>query len=164
MMIETALILLVFSLPDYFFQRKKHLESLKMTKQDVKEEMKQSDGDPMVKSRLRQRMNELMTNQMMQSVPNADVVVTNPTHFAVALEYKQESMPAPRVVAKGMDEVAQRIKGVARDNDIPIIENKPLARALHANVEIGDEIPEEYYSIVSGILVKIYEMTGKSVS
>jgi flagellar biosynthesis protein FlhB len=164
LMIETALILLVFSLPDYFFQRKKHLDSLKMTKQDVKEEMKQSDGDPMIKSRLRQRMNELMTNQMMQSVPNADVVVTNPTHFAVALEYKQESMPAPRVVAKGMDEVAQRIKALAMDNDIPIIENKPLARALHANVEIGDEIPEEYYSIVSGILVKIYEMTGKSVS
>lgn len=164
LMIETALILLVFSLPDYFFQRKQHMESLKMTKHEIKEEMKQSDGDPLIKSRLRQKMRELLTNQMMQSVPDADVVVTNPTHYAVALEYKQESMTAPRVTAKGMDEVAQRIKALARDNDVPIIENKPLARALHANVEIGDEIPEEYYSIVSGILVKIYELTGKSVS
>ncbi|WP_230391528.1 MULTISPECIES: flagellar biosynthesis protein FlhB [unclassified Oceanispirochaeta] len=164
LMIETALLLLVFSLPDYFFQRKQHLESLKMTKHEIKEEMKQSDGDPLIKSRLRQKMRELLTNQMMQSVPDADMVVTNPTHFAVALEYKQDSMTAPRVCAKGMDEVAQRIKALARDNDVPIVENKPLARALHANVEIGDEIPEEYYSVVSGLLVKIYEMTGKSVS
>ncbi len=164
LMIETALILLVFSLPDYFFQRRQHRESLKMTRHEIKEEMKQSDGDPMIKSRLRQKMRELLTNQMMQNVPNADVVITNPTHYAVALEYKQDSMTAPRVSAKGMDEVAQRIKSVARENDIPIVENKPLARALHANVEIGDEIPEDYYSVVSGILVKIYEMTGKSVS
>ncbi|WP_246157088.1 flagellar biosynthesis protein FlhB [Oceanispirochaeta crateris] len=164
LMIEAALILLVFSLPDYFFQRQKHRESLKMTRHEIKEEMKQSDGDPMIKSRLRQKMRELLTNQMMQSVPDADVVITNPTHYAVALEYKQDSMTAPRVSAKGMDEVAQRIKTIAREHDIPILENKPLARALHANVEIGDEIPEEYYSVVSGILVKIYEMTGKSVS
>jgi len=126
--------------------------------------MKQSEGDPLIKNRLRQKMQELLTNQMMQSVPEADVVITNPTHYAVALEYKQDSMTAPRVSAKGMDEVAQRIKALARENDVPIIENKPLARALHANVEIGDEIPEDYYSVVSGILVKIYEMTGKSVS
>jgi len=164
LMIETALILLVFSLPDYFFQRRQHRESLKMTRQEIKEEMKQSEGDPMIKSRLRQKMRELLTNQMMQSVPNADVVITNPTHYAVALEYRHESMTAPRVSAKGMDEVAQRIKTIARENNVPILENKPLARALHANVEIGDEIPEEYYSVVSGILVKIYEMTGKSVS
>jgi len=164
LMIETALILLIFSLPDYFFQRRQHRESLKMTRQEIKEEMKQSEGDPLIKSRLRQKMRELLTNQMMQSVPNADVVITNPTHYAVALEYRQESMSAPRVTAKGMDEVAQRIKTVARENNVPILENKPLARALHANVEIGDEIPEEYYSVVSGILVKIYEMTGKSVS
>lgn len=162
LMIEAAVILLVLSLPDYLFQRRQHRESLKMTKQEVKEEMKQSEGDPMIKGRLRQKMRELLTNQMVQNVPQADVVVTNPTHYAVALEYKQESMTAPRVTAKGMDEVAQRIKRIARENDVPVLENKPLARALHANVEIGDEIPEEYYAVVSGILVKIYEMNGKA--
>ena len=162
LMVEAALVLLVLSLPDYLFQRHQHRESLKMTKHEIKEEMKQSEGDPLIKSRLRQKMRELMTNQMMQAVPNADVVVTNPTHFAVALEYRQESMTAPRVSAKGMDEVAQRIKAVARENDVPIIENKPLARGLYANVEIGDEIPEEYYTVVSEILVRIYELTGKT--
>ncbi len=161
LMIEAAVILLILSLPDYLFQRHQHRESLKMTRHEVKEEMKQSEGDPQIKGRLRQKMRELLTNQMMSNVPNADVVITNPTHYAVALEYKQESMTAPRVSAKGMDEVAQRIKKIARENDVPILENKPLARALHANVEIGDEIPEEYYTVVSGILVKIYEMSGK---
>jgi len=163
LMIEASLILLVLSLPDYIFQRQQHRESLKMTKHEVKEEMKQSEGDPQIKSRLRQKMRELLTNQMMQNVPKADVVITNPTHFAVALEYRQETMTAPTVTAKGMDEVAQRIKRIAGENEVPIMENKPLARALHANVEIGDEIPEEYYAAVSGILVKIYEMNGKSV-
>ncbi len=162
LMIEAAVILLILSLPDYLFQRYQHRESLKMTRHEIKEEMKQSEGDPLIKNRLRQKMRELLTNQMMQNVPSADVVVTNPTHYAVALEYRQETMTAPRVTAKGMDEVAQRIKKVARENDVPILENKPLARALHANVEIGDEIPEEYYAVVSGILVKIYEMSGKS--
>lgn len=162
LMIEAALVLLVLSLPDYLFQRFQHRESLKMTRHEIKEEMKQSEGDPLIKSRLRQKMRELMTNQMMQAVPDADVVVTNPTHFAVALEYRQESMTAPRVSAKGMDEVAQRIKAVARENDVPMIENVPLARGLYANVEIGDEIPEEYYTVVSEILVKIYELSGKT--
>ncbi len=161
-MIEAALVLLVLSLPDYLFQRHQHRESLKMTKHEIKEEMKQSEGDPLIKSRLRQKMRELMTNQMMQAVPEADVVITNPTHFAVALEYRQESMSAPRVSAKGMDEVAQRIKAVARENDVPLVENVPLARGLYANVEIGDEIPEDYYTVVSEILVKIYELTGKT--
>ena len=161
LMVEAAVILLILSLPDYLFQRHQHKESLKMTRHEIKEEMKQSEGDPQIKGRLKQKMRELLTNQMMQNVPNADVVVTNPTHFAVALEYKQEAMTAPRVTAKGMDEVAQRIKRVARENNVPVMENKPLARALHANVEIGDEIPEEYYAVVSGILVKIYEMNGK---
>ena len=162
LMLEAALVLLILSLPDYLFQRHQHRESLKMTKHEIKEEMKQSEGDPLIKSRLRQKMRELMTNQMMQAVPDADVVITNPTHFAVALEYRQESMTAPRVSAKGMDEVAQRIKSVARENDVPIVENKPLARGLYANVEIGDEIPEDYYTVVSEILVKIYELTGKT--
>ncbi|OQY34527.1 MAG: flagellar biosynthesis protein FlhB [Spirochaetaceae bacterium 4572_59] len=161
LMVEAAVLLLLLSLPDYFFQRHKHKESLKMTKHEVKEEMKQSEGDPQIKGRLKQKMRELLTNQQMQNVPNADVVVTNPTHFAVALEYKGDSMTAPRVSAKGMDEVAQRIKRIARENEVPVLENKPLARALHANVEVGDEIPREYYEVVAGILNKINEINGK---
>ncbi len=161
LMIEAAVFLLILSIPDYMVQRRQHKESLKMTRHEIKEETKQTEGDPQVKSHLRQRMRELMNNQMMRSVPEADVVVTNPTHFAVALEYRQESMTAPRVSAKGMDDVAQRIKAVAREHNVPIVENKPLARALHASVEIGDEIPERYYQVVSEILVRIYELKGK---
>ncbi len=160
-MVQTAVLLVVVSLPDYFFQRYKHRESLRMTRHETKEEMKQSEGDPLIKSRLRQKMREILNNKMMQSVPEADVIITNPTHYAVALEYRQESMTAPQVIAKGLDEVAQRIRRVAKENNVPIVENKPLARALYANVEIGDEIPEEYYAVVSNILVKIYEVSGK---
>jgi flagellar biosynthetic protein FlhB len=160
LMLEAAVIMLILSLPDYLFQRRQHRESLKMTRHEIKEEMKQSEGDPQIKGRLRQKMRELLTGQMMQNVPNADVVITNPTHYAVALEYKQDSMAAPRVSAKGANEVAQRIKQIARDNEVPVLENKPLARALHANVDIGDEIPVEYYRVVAEIIDKVYEMKG----
>ncbi len=157
-LIQTSIIFLVLSLFDYLFQRKQHRESIKMTKQEVKEERKTYEGDPFVKSRLKQRMRELMQRTMIQNVPTADVVITNPTHFAVAMEYKRDSMQAPVVVAKGQDALAQRIRSVAGENGIPIIENKPLARALYAEVEVGDAIPEKFYQAVVTVLKEVYRL------
>ncbi|MBB6481942.1 flagellar biosynthesis protein FlhB [Spirochaeta isovalerica] len=159
--VKAALILMALSLPDYLFQRKQHLDSLKMTKHEVKEEHKQMEGDPLIKSRLRQRMQEILTSNMIQNVPQADVVVTNPTHFAVALEWNNETMIAPTVTAKGQDHIAFRIRDVAKENDVPVIENKPLARGLYAAVEIGEMIPEEYWDIVSRVLAEVYRISGK---
>ncbi len=161
-LLEASLAMLFLSLPDYFFQRKKHLESLKMSKQEVKEERKSTEGDPLVRSRLRERMREIMNQNMLQKVPEADVIVTNPTHFAVGMEWEREAMIAPMVVAKGQDNMALRIKEIARENDVPIVENKPLARALYAEVEIGDVIPEKYYQVMAVILAEIYKLDGDS--
>jgi len=160
-LVESALALLLLALPDYMFQRRLHIESLKMTKQEVKEERRQQEGDPLVRSRLRERMRELLTRNMIQNVPRADVVITNPTHFAVAMEWKRERMPAPMMVAKGADLIAFRIREVAEANNIPIIENKPLARALYDEVEIGDVIPEQYYEAMAIILAQVYRMSDK---
>jgi flagellar biosynthesis protein FlhB len=162
-LVEAAIAMLLISLPDYLFQRRLHIESLKMSKQEVKEERKQAEGDPMVRSRLRERMRDLMTRNMLQTVPRADVVITNPTHFAVAMEWKRERMPAPMVVAKGQDHIAARIREIATEHNIPLIENKPLARALFQEVEIGDVIPEQYYEVMAVILAQVYRMTGKAV-
>ena len=160
-MIEAALALLFLSLPDYLFQKRQHRESLKMTKQEVKEERKTMEGDPLVRSRMRERMRDLLNQNMLRNVPEADVVVTNPTHFAVGLEWKQERMNAPTVIAKGQDNLAQRIKEIARENEVPIMENKPLARALYAEVEIGDEIPEKYYEVMAIIISEVYKIKGQ---
>jgi flagellar biosynthesis protein FlhB len=161
---QTAVFLLILSFFDYRFQRHQHIESLKMTKQEIKEERKTYEGDPLIKSRLRQRMKELLTRNMIRNVPQADVVITNPTHFAVALEYKRDSMPAPMVIAKGADELAGRIRGVAEENGVPIIENKPLARALYAEVEIGDVIPEKFYEAAVTVLTQVYRMNQTHAS
>lgn len=158
-----AITLLVLSLFDFLFQRSQHREQLKMTKQEVKEERKQFEGDPQVRSRLRQRMQEIMSRNMVQNVQQADVVVTNPTHFAVALKYDPETMGAPTVVAKGQDETAHRIRNVAGEADVPVIENKPLARALHAEVEVGEQVPEKFYEALVIVLREVYRMTGKKV-
>ncbi len=155
MMIEAAVIMLALSIPDYIFQRNEHLESLKMSKQEVKEEYKQMEGDPQIKSRLKQKMQDILNSTMIQNVPKADMVVTNPTHFAVALEYDSETMVAPRVSAKGQDNIAQNIKRVAKENGVPVIENKPLARGLFAEAEIGDTVPEKYWSIVATVLAEV---------
>ncbi|MFP4362333.1 MAG: flagellar biosynthesis protein FlhB [Spirochaetia bacterium] len=160
--IEAAIVMLILSIPDYLFQRMQHKESLKMSKQEIKEERKQQEGDPMVKSRMKERMRQLLSNNMMQKVPEADVVITNPTHYAIGLEYDQAKMVAPIVIAKGYDELAQRIKKVAKENDVPVIENKPLARALHAEVEIGDMVPEKYWKVTALVLKEVYEMKGKA--
>ncbi len=160
-LIEASIAMLFLALPDYFFQRKKHLESLKMSKQEIKEERKSTEGDPLVRNRLRERMREIMNQNMLAKVPEADVIVTNPTHFAVGMEWKREAMAAPMVTAKGQDNMALRIKEIAKENDVPIVENKPLARALYAEVEIGDIIPEKYYQVMAVILAEVYRLNGE---
>ncbi|NOY10075.1 MAG: flagellar biosynthesis protein FlhB [Spirochaetes bacterium] len=159
--VEAAVALLVLAIPDYMFQKRLHIESLKMSKQEIKEERRMYEGDPLVKSRLRERMRDLLTQNMLKNVPKADVVITNPTHFAIALEWDRVTMVAPVVTAKGADNMAKKIKEVAKENDVPLIENKPLARALYKEVEIGDSIPEEFYEAMATILAQIYRLTGK---
>jgi flagellar biosynthetic protein FlhB len=161
MFILTALLLLALSIPDLFFQRWRYKEDLKMSRAEVKEERKMYEGDPQVRNRIRQRMRELQNRNMIVNVPKADVVVTNPTHYAVALQYDRSIMPAPRVIAKGEDELAQRIKRIARDNEVPIVENKPLARALYAETEVGDIIPLSYYEVVATVLSKVMALNEK---
>jgi len=160
--LEAALAFLAFSAADYWFQRRQHLESLKMSKQEVKEERKLYEGDPLTRSRLRERMREIMRRTMLKAVPKADVVITNPTHYAVALEYNRAIMTAPTVVAKGADLVAQKIREVATESGVPLVENKPLAQALFREVEIGDTIPEKFYDALSIILAEVYRMGGKT--
>jgi flagellar biosynthetic protein FlhB len=160
--LEVALAFLAFSAVDYWFQRRQHLESLKMSKQEVKEERKMYEGDPLTRSRLRERMREIMRRTMLKAVPKADVVITNPTHYAVALEYNRAIMVAPTVVAKGADLVAQKIREIATEHRVPIMENKPFAQALFQEVEIGDAIPEKFYDAMSIILAEVYRLANKT--
>ncbi len=159
--LQCAVVMLILAIPDYLFQRKQHKESLKMSVQEVKEERKQQEGDPLIRSRLRERMREILRRNMMQNVPKADVIITNPTHYAIALQWDAATMTAPTVVAKGQDLIAQRIKEIASQAGVPLVENKPLARALYAAVEIGDQIPQEYWELVSRILAEIFKL-GRS--
>ncbi len=161
-MVEAALALLLLSIPDYYFQRKQHLESLKMSRQEIKEERKMYEGDPLVKSRLRERMREMLQRTMLKNVPQADVVITNPTHYAIAVKYESLVMDAPTVLAKGEGVNARRIREIALENDIPLVENKPLARALYQEVEIGDAIPAQYYEVMAAILSEVYRLNDKS--
>ncbi len=161
LILAVAVTLLALSIPDYMFQRRQFLERMKMTKQEVKEERKMHEGDPQVKGRLRERMRDLLTRNMAVNVPKADVVITNPTHFAVALEWDRESMAAPMVTAKGMDEAALRIRRIAEDARVPVVENRPLARALYAETEIGQVIPEKYYQAIAAVLAHVYALSDK---
>lgn len=158
LLLTAAVLFLAISIPDYIFQRRQFMESLKMSKQEIKEEYKQLEGDPLVKGRLRQRMREILSQNMAVNVPKADVVITNPTHYAVAMQWDRATMRAPMLTAKGSDRLAQRIKEIARESGVPIVENKPLARALYAEVEIGDMIPDEYYQALAVILAKVYAL------
>jgi flagellar biosynthetic protein FlhB len=157
MLLISAVLLLLLSIPDMIFQRWQYRESLKMSKEEVKEERKMYEGDPQIKARLRQRMRELLSRNIAVTVPRADVVIANPTHFAVALEYRQ-GMDGPMVSAKGEDELALRIRRVAEENDVPVVENKPLARALYAEAVVGEPIPEMYYAAVAEVLAHVYRM------
>lgn len=146
---------------DYVYQRLNHLRSLRMSKVEVKEEMKQSEGDPIVKARLRQIRMDRARKRMMAAVPAASVVITNPTHYAVALAYELGAAGAPKVVAKGTDLVALRIREIAEEHGVPVVENPPLARALHAGVEIDREIPPEHYKAVAEIIGYVFRLKGK---
>ena len=154
----SCLFLMVFSIPDYFFQKKQFMESLKMSKQEVKEEYRMLEGDPIVRARIKKQMQEILSKRTVQSVKEADVIITNPTHFAVAIKWEREMMEAPMVTAKGEDNAARRIKRIARDNGVPIVENKPLARSLYATVEVGQMIPPMYFNAIAVILSKVYSM------
>jgi flagellar biosynthesis protein FlhB len=146
---------------DYFFQRRKHEKDLMMTKYEVKLEYKQQEGDPIIKGAIRQKQRQMAMMRMMQNVPEADVVITNPTHFAVALSYKESEASAPKVVAKGRDLVAQRIKEIAREHKIEIVENREMAQSLFKFCEVGDLIPVSMYQAVAEILAAIYKMKNK---
>ncbi len=163
-LLVATFIFMIIAIPDYLVQRKQFIDSLKMTKQEVKEEYKTMEGDPLVKGKLRQFMREMLQNNIRENVAKADVIITNPTHFAIAIQYERETMQGPMVTAKGQDELAQQIKRLAAESEVPMVENRPLARALYANVEVGDIIPETYYTVLATILGKIYAMKGKKIT
>ena len=159
--IRISALFAVIALFDLFYQKWKYHLDMMMSKQEVKDEYKNSEGDPKVKSQQKQRMQQASQRRMMQDLPNADVVITNPTHLAVAIKYDKDTNEAPVVVAKGADYLAQKIKDRARENAIEIVENKPLARMLYHNVEIGAEIPPELYQMVAEVLAYVYSLTGR---
>ena len=157
----TVAVMTAIAALDYLYQRHAFIKQMKMTKQEVKDEHKQSEGDPIIKSRIRRLRLERARQRMMAAVPRADVVITNPTHYAVALEYKMEEMPSPKLIAKGIDELAQRIREVAEENDIPVVENPPLARALYSAVDLDEEIPPEHYKAVAEVIGYVMRLKGK---
>lgn len=160
--LRISMIYMVIALSDFIYQKVKFANDMKMTKQEIKDELKDEEGNPDIKGRQRQRMQEASRRRMMQRLPQADVVITNPTHFAVAILYDAGQSDAPVVLAKGADYLAQKIKEVAREHQIEIVENKPLARMLYANVEIGEQVPPELYQAVAEVLAYVYHLKGKS--
>ncbi len=161
LLVITAVIFIIIAIPDYIVQRKQFMESMKMTKQEVKQEYKETEGDPLVKGKLRQYMHEMLRRNMPAAVAKSDVVITNPTHYAVAIQYDNTTMAGPMVTAKGVDSLARRIREIATENRVPLVENRPLARALYAEVEIGEMVPENYYQALAVILANVYNMKGK---
>ena len=163
MTIGAAIAMFFIALFDLLYQRFQYIKSLRMTKQEIRDEYKQSEGDPMVKQRLRRLRMERAGKRMMAAVPTADVVITNPTHFAVALKYDQKVMKAPQVVAKGQDKIALKIREIAKENDVPIVENPVLARALFSSAEIDQEIPFDHYEAVAKVISYVYQLKGKKM-
>lgn len=159
----SCVFLIIFSIPDYFFQKKQFMESLKMTKQEIKEEYRMLEGDPIIRSRVKKAMQEILSKRSVKNVKEADVIITNPTHFAVAIKWERKTMEAPMVTAKGEDNTARYIKRIARDANVPIVENKPLARSLYATVKVGQMIPPMYFNAIALILSKIYSMDEKKM-
>ena len=155
---KIVLALVAISIFDFFYQRWHHEQQMMMTKQEVKDETKQTEGDPQLKARIRQIQREMSNARMMQEVPKADAVIVNPTHFSVAILYDRDIMTAPEVTAKGADHLALRMRTVARENNVPILERPELARDLYANVEIGDDIPERFYKAIAEILAFVYRL------
>lgn len=160
--LKIGLILIVLAIFDYMYQRYEHAKSIRMSKQDIKDEYKKSEGDPLIKGKIREKQRRMALQRMMQEVPKADVVITNPTHFAVAIKYDAGQMQAPTVIAKGTDYIALKIKQTAKDNGVMTMENKPLARALYAQVEIGESIPADMFQAVAEVLAYVYKLKGKA--
>jgi flagellar biosynthetic protein FlhB len=156
--LRVGLFFLVLAAADYAYQYSEHMKSMRMSKQEVKEEMREHEGDPQVKGRIRQRMRQFAMQRMMQQVPKADVVITNPTHYAVALRYEAHRDRAPVVLAKGVDELARRIREIAREHDVVLYEDPPLAQTLYQTVEIGQAIPENLYEAVANVLAFVYRL------
>jgi len=146
---------------DFLYQKFEHNKKQRMSRQEIKDELKQTEGDPMIRARLRQIRMERARQRMMSAVPDAAVVITNPTHYAVALKYEREDMEAPVLVAKGVDKMAERIRDVAEENEVPIVENEALARALYAGVKIDQEIPQEHYKVVAEIIGYVMRLKGR---
>lgn len=160
MMVAILSVLFILAVVDYVFQRSEYMKNMRMSKQEIRDEYKQTEGDPQVKARLRTLREQKARQRMMQAVPTADVVITNPTHYAVALKYNSLEMDAPVMVAKGVDAVAERIKAVAKENSVPIVENAGLARALFDSMEIDDIIPREQYKAVAEIISYVFRFRG----
>ena len=164
-MIILALVMLfiifVFAIIDIIIVRKQYFDGLKMSKQEIKDEMKNMEGDPLIKSKIKQKQMEMSRQRMMSSIPEADVVITNPTHYAVAIKYDTEQSHAPIVIAKGIDNMAQQIKKIARENSVHIVQNPPLARSLYAEVAIDKAIPEALFAAVAEVLAYVYKMNRK---
>jgi flagellar biosynthetic protein FlhB len=161
MLIGICIVMFFIAIFDYLYQRYEFLKSLRMSKQEIRDEYKQQEGDPQVKARLRQIRVERARKRMMSAVPTADVIVTNPTHYSIALKYDSESMRAPKVIAKGLDNIALRIREIAKENDIPLFENAPLAQALYATVDIDREVPAEHYKAVAEVISYVYRLKGR---
>ncbi|OGP54905.1 MAG: flagellar biosynthesis protein FlhB [Deltaproteobacteria bacterium RBG_13_52_11b] len=161
LLLRTVLVMVVLAALDYAYQRWSHEKNLKMSKQEIKEEMKQTEGDPLIKSRIRTVQRQLARQRMMAEVPKADVIITNPTHLAIALLYDPKTMEAPHVVAKGAGYIAQKIVEIGRSHQVPIVENKPLARMLYKAVDVGRTIPSNVYHAVADILAYVYQIKKK---
>lgn len=159
--LKLAALLVVLALLDFSFQKFQHTKDMRMTKQEVRQEMKDMDGDPQIKQRRARVARQLAMQRMAQQVPQADVILTNPTHLSIALRYDSDTMRAPKVIAKGADLMAMRIRQIATANGIPLVERKPLARAIYSSVEVGDEVPEEHYAAIAEILAYVYRLSGK---
>lgn len=161
MLVGTLFAFLVIAAIDLVYQRMEYMKKMRMSKQELKDEYRQSEGDPMIKAKLRQLRADKARQRMMQNVPKADVVITNPTHFAIALQYDPDTMDAPLCVAKGMDNIALKIREIAKENNVSIVENKPLARALYDTVEIDQTIPAEHYKAVAQIISFVFRQKGR---
>ena len=160
--IKISAVYLLIGFVDFIYQKLKFKKDMRMSKQEVKDEYKQQEGDPQVKGKIKSKMRESSMRRMMQKMPDADVVITNPTHFACAIQYDKEKAAAPVLIAKGADHLAQKLKDIAKEYDVPIVENKPLARMLYYNVEIDAEIPQELYQMTAEVLAYVYQLKNKN--
>jgi len=156
--IRSSGILLFLAILDYIYKKWEYEKDLKMSKQEIKEEYKQMEGDPLIKSKIKEKQRQISMSRMMQDVPKADVIITNPTHYAIGIAYNNDNDEAPKVIAKGRDLIAQNIKKIGKENDVPIVENKPLAQALYKTVEIGELIPADLYQAVAEVLAYVYNL------